>query len=127
MMIIWLEWANFVVAWPGESWARFHLEKQRFGVDPELNCNPACFWCPPVMSCGDVGRRRNGTARTQGLLAGSAWYSIVVGTVIPVIILVGFAIASLWSAGPPPAMDASRSAIFRWFRRSEHRFHLRRC
>ncbi len=108
-MIIWLEWANFVVAWPGIM-GTLTLEAA-FILDPALNDNPVFLVTVVVL----VTWLAAGMAlRGLKVARGFAWYSVVIGTVIPVIILVGFATASL-IGGTPPAMDASPSAIFSGF------------
>ena len=108
-MIIWLEWANFVVAWPGIM-GTLTLEAA-FIVDPELNNNPLFLVSTVILVTWiAAGMALRGLKVARGF----AWYSVVIGTVIPVVVLVGFAIASL-VGGTPPAMDASPSAIFSGF------------
>lgn len=108
-MIIWLEWANFVVAWPGIM-GTLTLEAA-FILDPALNNNPLFLVSVVVLVTWiAAGMALRGLKVTRGF----AWYSVVIGTVVPVVILVGFAIASI-VGGTPPAMDTSPSALLSGF------------
>ena len=104
-MVIWLEWANFVVAWPGIM-GTLALETA-FIVDPQLNQNPVFLVCIVILVTWiAAGMALRGLKVARGF----AWYSVVVGTALPIVILVGFAIASLLQ-GNPPAMDIGWSGF----------------
>ena len=73
-MIIWLEWANFVVAWPGIM-GTLTLEAA-FIVDPELNNNPLFLVSTVILVTWiAAGMALRGLKVARGF----AWYSVVVG------------------------------------------------
>lgn len=104
-MVIWLEWANFVVAWPGIM-GTFTLQAS-YAIDPALNNNAVFLVVIVIM----VTWLAAGLA-LRGLRVASAfaWYSVIAGTVIPAIIIVGLAIAYL-ARGHEPAMEISAGAL----------------
>lgn len=104
-LVIWLEWANFVVAWPSIMGT---LTVQAAAiVDPDLANNPVFLVLTVIL----VTWLAAGFA-LRGLRVASAfaWYSVVAGTLIPALILVGFAVYSLID-GQPPKMDVSWSGF----------------
>ncbi len=104
-MIIWLEFANFVVAWPGIM-GTLTLQTT-YPIDPSLNNNPLFVISVVVLvTWAAAGIALRGLKVAKGF----AWYSVVAGTVIPAIVLVGFAIAWLMQ-GNPSAMEISASSL----------------
>lgn len=104
-MVIWLEWGNFVVAWPGLM-GTITLQSS-YVIDPALDSSPA-FIVPMVIGvtwlCAGLALRGLRVAR------GFAWYSVIGGTVIPAVILVVLAV--VWLAqGHAPAMEISAGAL----------------
>ncbi|MFN8125662.1 MAG: APC family permease [Candidatus Nanopelagicales bacterium] len=104
-MVIWLEFANFVVAWPGIMGTL--TVQSAYLLDPNLANSPAFVagvailvtWLAAAMAL-----------RGLRVAQGFAWYSVVAGTVVPALMLIGFAIAYL-VAGNPPAMEISGDAL----------------
>jgi amino acid transporter len=80
-------------------------------IDPSLNDNPV-FLVAVVIFVTWVAA--GFALRGLKVARGFAWYSVVIGTVFPVAIMVGFAIASL-ASGTPSAMDLSPGAFFSGF------------
>lgn len=104
-MIIWLEWAGFVVAWPG---LMVTLASQAtYAIDPNLS-NSKAFLVPIAVLATWLAA---GLA-LRGLRVASvfAWYSVIAGTLIPSVVLVGFAIVYL-AQGHAPAMEVSVDAL----------------
>ena len=104
-MIIWLEFANFVVAWPGIM-GTLTLQAS-YPIDPKLNDNPI-FVITVVILVTWVATFL--ALRGLRVAKGFAWYSVIAGTVIPAAIIVGLAIAYLVQ-GNSPAMDISFDAL----------------
>ncbi len=104
-MIIWLEFANFVVAWPGIM-GTLALQAA-YPIDPNLSNSPVfLILIVVVVTWLAAGMALRGLRVAKGF----AWYSVIAGTVIPAVLLVGFAGAYL-IAGNPPAMEISAAAI----------------
>lgn len=104
-MVIWLQWANFVVAWPGLM-GTITLQSA-YAINPTLDGNPA-FIVPMVIGvtwlCAGLALRGLRVAR------GFAWYSVIGGTVLPAVLLVVLAI--MWLAqGNAPAMEIGTEAL----------------
>lgn len=104
-MVIWLQWGNFVIAWPGLM-GTITLQSS-YAIDPNLNSNPA-FVVPMVIGitwlCAGLALRGLRVAR------GFAWYSVIGGTVVPALILIVLAV--LWLVrGNAPAMEVSADAL----------------
>lgn len=108
-LVIWLEWANFVVAWPGIM-GTLTLEAA-YVVDPALGDNPVFLVSVVILVTWIAAGFALKGLRVTSMLA---WYSVVIGTVIPVMILVGFAISYLVQ-GNPAAMDTTPSTFFTGF------------
>ncbi len=104
-MIIWLEFANFVVAWPGIM-GTLALQAA-YPIDPNLSNSPA-FLIPIVVLVTWLAAAM--ALRGLRVAKGFAWYSVIAGTLIPAVLLVGFAVAFL-VAGNPPAMEISADAL----------------
>lgn len=104
-MVIWLEWANFVVAWP--SIMGTLTVQAAYVVDPNLANNSVFLVLVVIL----VTWLAAGLA-LRGLRVASAfaWYSVVAGTVIPAVLLIGFAAYSLMR-GDQPQMDVSWSGF----------------
>lgn len=103
--IIWLEWANFVVAWPGIIGTI--ILQTSFTFDPALGDNKL-FIMAVVISITwlAAGFALRGINAAKGF----AFYSVIAGTVIPAVVLVGFAIWYI-AAGNPMAMEVSAGAL----------------
>ncbi|MDP4014483.1 MAG: APC family permease [Candidatus Nanopelagicales bacterium] len=109
-MIIWLEWANFVVAWPGIM-GTITLQTA-FAINPELT-NPDHPGRPILLILVIIMVTWLAAAMAlRGLRVASAfaWYSVIAGTVIPAVLLVVFAAAFL-AQGNAPAMEVSPAAL----------------
>lgn len=104
-MIIWLEWATFVVAWPNIM-GTITLQSS-FAINPDLNENQL-FVVAVVIAVTWVAAGLG--LRGLRLAGGFAWYSVVAGTVIPAVVIVGFAIAWL-AQGNQPQMEISAHAL----------------
>ncbi len=104
-MIIWLEFANFVVAWPGIM-GTISLQAA-YPIDPSLNNNPL-YVIPVVILVTWAAAWM--ALRGLRVAKGFAWYSVVAGTVIPAVILVVFAIMYL-AQGHAPATDMSMGSL----------------
>ncbi|MEI2716890.1 MAG: amino acid permease [Candidatus Nanopelagicales bacterium] len=89
-MIIWLEFANFVVAWPGIM-GTLALQAA-YPIDPNLSNSPA-FLIPIVVLVTWLAAAM--ALRGLRVAKGFAWYSVIAGTLIPAVLLVGFAVAFL--------------------------------
>lgn len=94
-MVIWLEWANFVVAWPGMMGTL--LLQTSYAINPELNGNPV--FVVVIVICVTWLAALAGL-RGLRVTKGFAWWSVVAGTVIPALLLVGFAVAWLLQGNP---------------------------
>ena len=104
-MIIWLEFANFVVAWPGIMGSI--SSQASYPIDPNLDNNPM-FIIPVVIAVTWAAAWF--ALRGLRVAKGFAWYAVVAGTLLPAVILVGFAIHYL-SIGRKPAMEVSAEAL----------------
>ena len=104
-LVIWLEFANFVVAWPGIMGTL--TVQSAYLVDPSLANSPVFVaavailvtWLAAVMAL-----------RGLRVAQGFAWYSVLAGTIIPAVLLIGFALVFL-ASGNPPAMEVSAEAF----------------
>jgi len=105
-MIIWLEWANFVVAWPNIM-GTITLQSS-FLVNPDLINQPLFVMAVVVIVTWLAAALGLRGLRVAG---GFAWYSVIAGTVIPALLIVGFAIAWL-GQGNAPQMDVSLDALW---------------
>ncbi len=104
-IVIWLEWANFVIAWPSLM-GTFTLQAS-YAVNPNLNDSTAFLVvCVVVITWFAALIALRGMEVTKIV----AWYSVLAGSVIPAILLVAFAIAYL-AEGHQPAMDIGFGAL----------------
>ncbi len=87
-VVIWIEWVSFVVAWPGIM-GTITLQAA-FVIDPDLQ-NNNLFLIAIVVAVTWIAAFA--ALRGLQLAKGSAWFSVVVGIVLPTLLLVGFAIA----------------------------------
>ena len=83
-MIIWLEFANFVVAWPGIMGSI--SSQASYPIDPNLDNNPM-FIIPVVIAVTWAAAWF--ALRGLRVAKGFAWYAVVAGTLLPAVILVG--------------------------------------
>ncbi len=104
-MIIWLEWANFVVAWPSIMGSL--IIQTAFLIDPALGSN-TMFIVAVVILVTWLGVAF--ALRGMRATAKFAWYGVLAGTVIPSVAIIVMASVYLIQ-GNPPAMEVSWSAL----------------
>jgi glutamate:GABA antiporter len=94
-LVIWLEWASFVVAWPGIM-GTITLQAA-FVVDPGLQ-NNSLFLAAVVIAVTWLAA----LLALRGLRVAKAltWYAVIAGVVVPTLIVVGLAIAWLIDGRP---------------------------
>jgi glutamate:GABA antiporter len=99
-LVIWIEWASFVVAWPGIM-GTITLQAA-FVVDPDLQ-NNSLFLVVVVVAVTWLAA----LLALRGLRVAKAltWYAVIGGVVLPTLIIVGLAIA--WIAGGRPLQMAT--------------------
>lgn len=104
-MVIWLEFANFVVAWPGIMGTLTIQAAYMF--DPQFAENAGFISVVAIFATWiAAGLALRGLRVAKGF----AWYSVVAGTVLPALMIIVFAIAFLLQ-GNPSAMEISASAL----------------
>ena len=104
-VVIWLEWASFVIAWP--SIMGTITLQALYAADPSLSANAAfLFFVVVVITWLAAGMAVRGMKLTKGF----AFYSVAIGTVIPALMLIFFA-AMYLRQGHAPAMEISASAL----------------
>ncbi len=104
-MVIWLEWASFVVAWPGIM-GTITLQTA-YVVDPDLSDNKAFLVFVIVVVTWLAAAFALRGLKTTRIFA---WYAVIAGVLLPTLLLVGFAIAYLVQ-GNPAAMEVSANAL----------------
>lgn len=89
-MIIWLEFANFLVAWPNLMGTM--TIQAAYPIDPKL-ANQNTF----VMASAMIATWAAALLALRGLRVakGFAWWSVLGGTILPMLLLTGFALAYL--------------------------------
>lgn len=104
-LIIWLEWANYVVAWPSIMGSL--IIQTAFLVDPALGTNTT-FIVAVVILVTWLGV----AFALRGLRATGkfAWYGVIAGTVVPSVVIVILAVTYL-AQGNPAQMDVSWEAM----------------
>ena len=104
-LVIWLEWASFVVAWPGIM-GTITLQAA-FVVDPGLQ-NNSLFLAAVVIAVTWLAA----LLALRGLRVAKAltWYAVIAGVVVPTLIVVGLAIAWLID-GRPVQMATNPGAL----------------
>ncbi len=104
-MIIWLEWANFVVAWPSIMGSL--IIQTSFLIDPALGSNTTFIVAVVILVTWiGVAFALRGLRATQKF----AWYGVIAGTVIPSVVIAVVA-ATYLMQGNAPAMDVSWEAM----------------
>lgn len=104
-MVIWLEFANFVVAWPGIMGTL--TIQTAYLIDPAFADNAGFVAIIAIfVTWAAAGLALRGLRVAKGF----AWYSVIAGTLLPAFMLIGFAIAYL-IAGNEPAMEISAAAL----------------
>lgn len=104
-IIIWLEWVNYVVAWP--SFMATIAAQTTYAFNPDLSDNPAFIvvlvlvvtWAASLISMRGIR-----------VAKGFSVYSAVAGSIVPALIMIGFAIAYLMQ-GNPMQMDLSAGSL----------------
>ena len=104
-VIIWLEWAQFVVAWP-YLMGSITLQAA-YLIDPSLNNNPVFLVLVVITTTWlSVLLALRGLRVTSGF----AWYSVIAASVLPAVLLVAFAIVYVVQ-GNSPQFEVSASAL----------------
>jgi amino acid transporter len=104
-LVIWIEWASFVVAWPGIM-GTITLQAA-FVVDPALQDN-GVFLSVVIIAVTwlAAGLTLHGLRLAKGL----TWFAVIGGVVVPTLIVVGLALAYV-AAGRPVQMATDLGSL----------------
>ena len=108
-VIIWLEWANFVVAWPGIMGGL--TVQTAYVIDPGLEDNTAFIMAVVIFVTWIAAGIALRGLRTTGIFA---WWAVVVGAVLPSVLLSALTVVYLVQ-GNPAAMDVSGDSLIPTF------------